>query len=460
MGSVDFGKYSFAIAFTAIFAAFTDLGYNTLLLRDVSKDKQKVARYANNLISIYAFSNLFIFFIIIITINILSYPPDTQLIVSLFAISILWVSYSTLFKVIFRSFEQMKYEAFVNISINIFRSSLGLFLLFQGYGLIAIALVYVFSGFLDFFLSYLICKKRFINPRFEIDVNFIKETLSSALALCLLPFLGIILARTDTIMLSSIDGDSAVGLYNAAYNIVREFRFIPIIILNALFPTAASIYETSKCDFHSYYAKAIRYLLALSIPMTIGLTLLSREIIFFAYGNEYIGSTSALAIVAFDVPIFCIFIALGNALVCMGKERLIAISVAFSAIFNIFLNLFLIPKYSINGAAIATNLSELLLTIMYLLFIQKYLWRISIHKYVLKPITACIPMFLFIIISKYFLINLILIIITSIVIYGCVFYKIGGLDNKDKFKAHSIYHDAKIKIFAYYSKYFKIPDGG
>ena len=39
LGDVIFGKYSFALAFTALFAVFLDLGYNTLLIRDVARDK-------------------------------------------------------------------------------------------------------------------------------------------------------------------------------------------------------------------------------------------------------------------------------------------------------------------------------------------------------------------------------------------------------------------------------------
>ena len=42
LGDVIFGKYSFALAFTAIFAVFSDLGYNTLLIREVARDKSLI----------------------------------------------------------------------------------------------------------------------------------------------------------------------------------------------------------------------------------------------------------------------------------------------------------------------------------------------------------------------------------------------------------------------------------
>jgi len=50
LGDVIFGKFSFALAFTAIFAVFSDLGYNTLLIREVARDKSQAGKYLNNVL--------------------------------------------------------------------------------------------------------------------------------------------------------------------------------------------------------------------------------------------------------------------------------------------------------------------------------------------------------------------------------------------------------------------------
>ena len=44
LGDVVFGKYSFALAFTAIFAVFSDLGCNTLLIREVARYKTQASK--------------------------------------------------------------------------------------------------------------------------------------------------------------------------------------------------------------------------------------------------------------------------------------------------------------------------------------------------------------------------------------------------------------------------------
>ena len=157
LGDVIFGKYSFAIIFVGIFAIFSDLGYNTLLIRDVARDKSQANRYLNNIVSIRAVLSVVIFVFIVVIINVAGYPTYTKNVVYLFGITTLLVSLADIFRVTFRAFEKMEYEAYLRILITIIRVSLGLLVLFLGYGLIELALVFLFSGVVDLLLSFLIC---------------------------------------------------------------------------------------------------------------------------------------------------------------------------------------------------------------------------------------------------------------------------------------------------------------
>ena len=44
LGAVVFGKYSFALAFTAIFAVFSGLGFDTVRIREVARDKTQASK--------------------------------------------------------------------------------------------------------------------------------------------------------------------------------------------------------------------------------------------------------------------------------------------------------------------------------------------------------------------------------------------------------------------------------
>ncbi len=58
LGAVAFGKYSFALAFTAVFTVFSDLGYSTLLIIEVARDKSQASKNLNNIMILCALLGL------------------------------------------------------------------------------------------------------------------------------------------------------------------------------------------------------------------------------------------------------------------------------------------------------------------------------------------------------------------------------------------------------------------
>src|SRR4030043_1053321 len=79
LGDTVFGKFAFALAFTEIFSIFSSLGYNTLLIREVSRDKTQVNKYVNNIFYFRVVFSLILYVLIIITINLMQYPDDTKI---------------------------------------------------------------------------------------------------------------------------------------------------------------------------------------------------------------------------------------------------------------------------------------------------------------------------------------------------------------------------------------------
>jgi O-antigen/teichoic acid export membrane protein len=429
LGDVIFGKYSFAVAFTAIFAVFSDLGYNTLLIREVARDKTQASKYMNNVLCMRALLSLIIFALIVITINVMGYPADTKNVVYLFGIHTLVVSFSAVFKVTFRAFEKMEYEAYISIFANIIRLALGLVVLFLGYGLIELALVFLFSGVSDILLSLLICKRRFVKPKLEFDLKFWKSTIKIALPLGMLSIFGLIYIRIDTIMLSMMNGDAVVGWYNAAYGLVLAFKPIPQLFSNALFPLRSRYFVSSKDSLKVVYEKTFKYLFILGLPLAVGITLLANRFIILFYGEQFYPSIIALQILAWDVLLIFSYGPLGGLLVSMDRQNEMTIFVGITALVNVILNLILIPPFSYVGAAIATIITETILFGMYVYFVSKHFYALPFRKIVIKPIVAALGMGLFLHFCGS--INLILLVSLAATLYFIILYLIGGLSKDD-----------------------------
>ena len=77
LGDIGYGKYSFAVAFTALFAILSDLGLSTLTIGDVARDKSQAGRYLGQVSALKVVLAVLTLLLIVIIINVLDYPKET-----------------------------------------------------------------------------------------------------------------------------------------------------------------------------------------------------------------------------------------------------------------------------------------------------------------------------------------------------------------------------------------------
>ena len=430
LGDVTLGKYSFALSFTAISAVFLDLGFDTLIIREVAQDKTRASKYIGNISVIKVILSIIVFGLIALIIHLMDYPSDTTTAVLIFGGSIVLTALANTFRVTFRAFEQMKYEALALVIGRIVRVSFGLAALFLGYGLIGIAFAALIGSIFDLLFSFLICARKFAKPKFEVDFAFWKKGIKAALPMGFSYAAAMIYVRIDTVMLSAMHGDAVVGWYNAAYNITLSLQPIFRVVGIVIFPVMARLSISSIDSLRITYEKLFRYLFILGLPLTVGTMLLSDRIISLFYGAEFNHSVVALQILAWDLLFSAAGVGMGRVLISMHKQNQLAIRAGAGAVLNIILNLILIPRFSYIGAGIATIATKAVLFGLAYHLTSKYLYRLPIHKFVIKPIIASAVMAAFLYFSSG--LNLAVIIVTAIVIYFAFFLLIKGFGKEDR----------------------------
>ncbi|MFC1958259.1 oligosaccharide flippase family protein, partial [Chloroflexota bacterium] len=158
LGDVTFGKYSFALAFTALFAILP-AGFNTLLVREVARDKSLAPKYLGNILVIKTILSIFIFGLIVLTIYLMNYPSDTRTAVIIFGIHVGFTALAEVFRMSFYIWEKMEYQALAATAVRLVIFSLGLTVLLLGYDLIQIALVFAIGSVFDLILSFALCAR-------------------------------------------------------------------------------------------------------------------------------------------------------------------------------------------------------------------------------------------------------------------------------------------------------------
>lgn len=157
-------------------------------------------------------------------------------------------------------------------------------------------------------------------------------------------------------------------------------------------------------------------LIALILPATVGLVVLSPQIIQLIAGDAYLGGSRSLQILSIAI-MFSIFASLitTGVLLPYKREKKILTATIWGAMLNIFLNLIMIPLLSLNGAAFTTLLAESLVFILSLYFARDlYNFKVIIPPFIRTAI-ASIPVAVCCLLSKLYFTNTLLIIFVSII---------------------------------------------
>ena len=168
------------------------------------------------------------------------------------------------------------------------------------------------------------------------------------------------------------------------------------------------------------------------IPLAIATVIYSLDVVQLIYGHEYDQASSALSILIWTVCL--IFISgVGNTLLNASHKEVTVTKIYFAAaVFNVVLNIFLIPKYSFQGAAITTVLSDVLIVVLQIYVIYKLGYRVNHKLYgdLLKIIASSVIMG---IVLYYLKLSLILAIPVGIILYFAIVFVLKVFDSDDKY---------------------------
>lgn len=431
LGEVEFGKYSFAVSFTALFIIFADLGISNLIIRELARNKELTNEYLTNVSVIKLLLSFLAFALIALTINLMGYPQDTTYAVYLFGIYMILTSFALAFKSIFQAYEKMEYTAAVMIIEKIILISLIFFVIFSGYGLIELGYAYVFVGIVDVLLSFSVVLIKIAKPKPTINLSLWKTLIIGSIPFGLNALFGVLFFQIDTVMLSVFKDDVAVGIYNAAYvPLLALTGIMGYMFLSPIYPVMSRCFMSSKDSLKILTVLSTKYLAIIGFPIAIGCFILANRFIALFYAGQYTASIITFQIIALHIPIRLINGVIGRLLPSINRQSLYTIGFSLGAICNIILNAAMIPYLSYIGAGIATILSELFLYFILIYFINRYYNKLELHKHFTKPLIASLLMGVFVFYFKD--INLLLLIILAGLVYFAILLSLRTFTQEDK----------------------------
>ncbi len=390
-----FGTLSFALAFTSILGLFSDLGLSSLTIREVARNKALANKYIGNISVIKVGLAIFAYLLIVLVSNIMGYPEQTLKVIELISLSVICNAFTSMFYTIFQALEKMEYVSLGRILNSILMLAFTIIAINLGLSVVGFAFIYFGASACGLFYSSMvyILKLGMIKPEF--DWLFLKPTINAALPFFLSALVDTAAFKIDIVMLSSMKGDIVVGWYSAAYRLLEVMMFVPATFVASIFPVFSKFYVSSQESLKLAYKISFEYLSIIALPISLGTTILAEKIIFIIYGDNYGYSIIALRILIWTIPVIFLSFLMGTMLASINKQTLAVKINFFGMLLNISINCILIPKYSLEGASIATVITSLSALLLYYYFISKHIYRFPIYWFGLKLAIANTIMGLF-----------------------------------------------------------------
>ena len=382
LGPSNYGLINYGASIVALFTAITKLGLDSIIVKEYVDRKDENGKLVGTALLMRIFSSILSILLVFITIIILK-PNDKliQILTVLQSISLLFQSYEIL-DLWFQSKLNSKYTSIAKSIAYVVVSLYKIYLLVTSKSVIWFAL----STTLDYvviFVLLIIMYKKNKGQKLIFDKSISISLIKSSYHFIISSLMVTLYMQMDKIMIGNMINEFNVGLYSAATTICTLWAFIPEAIINSFRPV---VYKLKK-ENEEHYLKRLKLLYCiifyLGIAFCAFIALFSKYILLILYGKKYLTAQYTLIISVWYTAFAYLGTARGIWIVSEKKNKYAKKYIFIGAVVNLALNALLIPKYNINGAAIATLVSQITVALIAPLFYKET--RIS-TKYMIEAI--------------------------------------------------------------------------
>jgi O-antigen/teichoic acid export membrane protein len=363
LGSKGFGVFTFAFAFVILATTLGNFGQDSVLTREVARDRGQLDRYFVNTLALKSVLCVLSLAAAIGLASAVGISGETRDVLLLLGPAATLDLLTTTCFAAFQAYERLEFVPIVLISQRTLTALVGIGALLAGAGVVAVSAIYLAGAALGFVFALTLFLRRIARPALRIEPRQWWSLMKAAAAIGLAGVFAVILFRVDMSMLAVFESSSVVGRYGAAYRLLEATLFISWAVSSAVYPVFSRLTPASEPPVGFVYERGVKLGLALTIPFAVGALVLADPVVDLLYGSDYAGSVTALRLLAPAIALYPVLYVTGSLLVSQNRQRVMMIVYGLVALENIAANLVLIPWLSLNGAALSTSISTALVAI-------------------------------------------------------------------------------------------------
>ena len=422
LGATRFGQYMFALSFTLLFNALGDLGLSTVFTREVSRTPGHVREWLRACLTLKLGFSVIVLVAVPLAARFGPGGSESLALVMPIVIGMLLNSTALLFDGLLRAAGRAGRSG-MNLTLqSIAALACGVLLLRLGFGPRAGAYAFLVGAIVRSLSAFVWSRDLWSRGALEAreanepghvegagagggagaiagDGEAVVATLAptpvrygmlirEAFPLALSGIFIALYFRIDSVVLRTLRGDQAVGLYAGAYRMFEAFAMLAVTFRTVLFPFMARTADGPGGSLAVLCRKSIRLHLLFTFGVAVFFTFEAPAIVRVVLGPGYAAAAPALAILMWALPGSYMADTLLFLLTAQRRQSLGTWAVGITAAFNITLNLLLVPHLSFLGSSAATVASEWLSFALLFAMFQRAAPVPGIVAVVWRPIVA------------------------------------------------------------------------
>jgi len=357
LGPAQFGTLSFAQSLVGLFAPLSALGLTNVLSLHLVKQPEKIPTYLSTSLGLMLIGCVVSYVGINILLLLHGYGAITNNAVLIIGFCAFFQT-STLFDSYYQSAVRGKMLVYSGLTGMALSSLVKVALILLKASFTSFVISYVFDVAIIFIILLAFFKKDV--PRFSLALfsrSTAVELLGEAWPYILSGLLVTIYMRIDMIMIKELMTDVSVGQYAAAVRISEAWYFIPVIIVGSLYPAIVNAKQVSEKLYLDRLSSLYFVMFYMAVAVSVVSSLLSGVFVQTLFGAAFSQASGVLMIHIWASIFVFVGVSSDKWLLTEGLQIYSAINGLLGAILNIALNLVLIPRIGIQGAAWATLIS-------------------------------------------------------------------------------------------------------
>lgn len=322
LGDAEFGRLHLALSMTMMVGVAVEFGLTQVLARTIARDSRLARPYLTSAVRIIAILGAVFYVGLLGGLRLSGYHGGILQLVAILGLVMVAEALAQALSAVFQAHERMLAPAAARVTANLFTLAVLAPLLARGHGAVTVAVVMVLAGVLRVALI------AWSVRRLEgFAASGAARVAGLGLMTAGLPFLvwqalGMFYFRMDVIMLGWLTTDATVGWYGVASRLTDALCFVPQIVTMATFPVAARLWVTAPSEFRVTVRKTLHLLLVVTVPASVVLVTLAREIVELLFTLETFGpSVPILRIHGFTLGLLFVDFFLVGILMAIGRER-------------------------------------------------------------------------------------------------------------------------------------------